>query len=133
MNPVLMDLVIGCTVYGVLGEIIILILLPIWYEGSIGKVCLGFALGVLVMICFSIHMYMQIEGSYGLGESGAIKRNMKMFFIRAVVVLAVVILIYFTGFCDAIGFVCGMISLKVAAYLQPFTHKLINKKFNKGR
>lgn len=127
INPVLLDLIVGCSVFGVIGEVIIFTLIPIWYKGNLGKVALGYILGVFVMIAFSVHMYIQIEQSFGLGEVGAIKHNIKMFTIRAVVVLVATCLIYFTGFCNAIAFVCGMISLKVAAYFQPFTHKVINK------
>lgn len=132
LNPMLVELIAGCFAFEVLGVVFILALLPLWYEGSIGKTLLGFTMGVLLMVGFVIHMYLQIEQSFDFNEAGAIRHNIKMFAIRAGIVLVLTGVLCYTGFCNAVAFVCGMISLKVAAYLQPFTHRVLIK-LNKGR
>lgn len=128
INPMLLDLLSGCLMYGIVGELIIFILVSQLYSGSIAKVAVGFLFGVLLMLGLTVHMYKGIEVSIMLGEAGAQKHTLKMYAIRIAVVAAVVLLIYFTDCFNAIALVIGMISLKVAAYLQPFTHRYIVSK-----
>lgn len=131
LNPMLLDLAAGCIIYGILGEVLILAAGRLFYEGMLWKIVLGFFVGTASAVALTIHMYYSVVESLSLGETGALKHTRKMYIFRIAGVLAVLALIYFTGFCDAIAFVVGLISLKVAAYLQPFTHKYIVTKIIK--
>lgn len=128
INPMLLSLVIGCMIYGVLGEILIFTLLPLIYQGSLIKVATGFGLGVLVMIVFTFNMYAGLKDSLSMSEADAQKSTIKGYIFRIVVVLVLFVVILVTNFCNPIAAVCGMFSLKVAAYLQPVTEKFIISK-----
>lgn len=131
MNPMLLNLTLACTIYGVIGELIIFLLLPMIYSGSIAKSAMGFAIGVLLMIVFTVHMYLGLEDSLMMGEIGAQKSTVKRYIFRIVSVIVIFVIILVTDFCNPIAAVCGMFSLKVAAYLQPITDKFLVSKIIK--
>lgn len=131
INPVLIDLITGCLLYGIVGVALIIFVVPHFYEGGIGKLVLGLVIGVILMMVLAVHMSIAVEHSLMLGEDGATKHNLKMFSVRILLVLAVFGMVYFTGIGNPITLVVGMLSLKVAAYLQPFTHKFIVSKIIK--
>lgn len=128
VNPMLIDLISGCAIYGIVGEIIIMTAVAALYDGAVGKIALGFLIGVMLMIVMAVHMYFGVDASLSMGEGGAQKHYFKMFVIRILVVLVVLAVVLATGFCDAISVIIGMMSLKVSAYLQPFTHKFLVSK-----
>lgn len=131
LNPMLLDLITGCIIYGILGEVLIFAVGIPFCHGSLWKIVLGFLIGIVAAVALTVHMYHSVVESLSLGETGALKHTRKMYIFRVAGVLAILVLIYFTHFCDAIGFVTGLISLKVAAYLQPITHKYIVTKIIK--
>lgn len=133
LDPTLLDLMTGCLIYGIIGEIIILTVLPLLYEGSIWKAAAGFLVGVILMILASFHMYASLSTAIELGEAHAGRYFLKKYIFRVAVVLVIFFAVYFTRIINAVALVCGMLSLKVSAYLQPITHKIITKKFNEGR
>lgn len=128
LNPMLLDLVTGCIIYGIIGEVIILAAGLAFYREGIWKIILGFLIGIAAAVALTIHMYYGVVESLSLGETGALKHTRKMYIVRIAGILVILVLIYFTGFCDAVAFAVGLISLKVAAYLQPITHKYIVSK-----
>lgn len=128
LNPMLLDLVTGCIIYGIIGEVIILAAGLSFYREGLWKIILGFLIGIAAAVALTIHMYYGVMESLSLGETGALKHTRKMYIVRIAGILAILVLIYFTGFCDAVAFAAGLISLKVAAYLQPITHKYIVSK-----
>lgn len=131
LNPMLLDLSAGCIAYGLLGEVLILAVGIPLYEGALWKLVLGFFIGIASAVALIVHMYYSVVESLSLGETGALKHTRKRYLIRIAGILAILALIYFTDFCNAIAFVIGLLSLKVAAYLQPFTHRFIVSKIIK--
>ncbi len=131
LNPMLLDLAAGCIIYGFFGEVLILAFGIPFYEGALWKVVLGFFIGIVSAVVMIVHMYYGVVESLSLGETGALKHTRKMYLFRVLGILVILALIYFTGFCDAIAFVAGLVSLKVAAYLQPITHRFIVTKIIK--
>lgn len=128
MNPMLLDLSTGCIIYGIVGEIIIVAVGLSFYQEGFWKIILGFLIGTAAAVALTVHMYFGVVESLSLGETGALKHTRKMYILRIAGILVILVLIYFTGFCDAVAFAAGLISLKVAAYLQPITHKYIVSK-----
>lgn len=131
LNPMLLDLSTGCIIYGIVGEVIILVGGLLFYQEFFWKIVLGFLIGTAAAVALTVHMYFGVVESLSLGETGALKHTRKMYIFRIAGILVILVLIYFTGFCDAVAFVVGLISLKVAAYLQPITHKYIVSKIIK--
>lgn len=131
LNPMLVDLTAGCIVYGIVGEILILAIGIPLYDGPLWKIVLGFFVGIIGAVALTVHMYHSVVESISMDEVSALKNTRKMYIYRVLGILAALLLIYFTNLFDAIAFVIGLMSLKVAAYLQPITHKFIVTKIIK--
>ena len=109
-------------IYLILGEIIIIALVP-----NTMRCAIGFLAGVIYSVFATFHMSIGIRKIvYGGAESRA--TMIVGYLIRLLVMLILFVLLYFFNIGDLLCAVIGMFSMKVAAYLQPFTDKLITKK-----
>ena len=123
-----LELIIGCVLFGIAGALIILFFPDRIYNE------IGFIWGVVVSIAMTLHMYRSLKISLELGEQGALK-NIRLTYAKRVtgVLIAFAVLAY-TGIGNVITGVIGLFALKVAAYIQPITHKILERKFTrKGR
>lgn len=92
------------------------------------SVLLGWSLGVLIALCMAWHMWYNLDKALELCEDDAVKKVRNNYLLRyTVVVLAVIMM---TNIANPLATFFGILSLKVAAYLQPFTHRFYNKIFN---
>lgn len=85
--------------------------------------------GILMAIAASVHMYRTLDRGldYGADASKIIFRGYLFRYAFLIFVLAVVMV---TGVMNPLVLFMGYMSLKVAAFLQPFTHKLCNGFFH---
>lgn len=85
--------------------------------------------GILMSLAASVHMYRTLDRGldYGAEASKIIFRGYLFRYAFLVFVLAVVMV---TGVMNPLVLFMGYMSLKVAAFLQPFTHKLCNGFFH---
>lgn len=85
--------------------------------------------GILMALVASIHMYRTLDRGldYGADASKIIFRGYLFRYAFLVFVLAVVMV---TEVMNPLVLFMGYMSLKVAAFLQPFTHKLCNVFFH---
>lgn len=85
--------------------------------------------GVLMSLAASVHMYRTLDRGldYGADASKIIFRGYLFRYAFLIFVLAVVMV---TGVMNPLVLFMGYMSLKVAAFLQPFTHKLCNVFFH---
>lgn len=85
--------------------------------------------GILMALAASIHMYRTLDRGldYGADASKVIFRGYLFRYAFLVFVLAVVMV---TKVMNPLVLFMGYMSLKVAAFLQPFTHKLCNGVFH---
>lgn len=85
--------------------------------------------GILMALAASAHMYRTLDRSLGFGQDASkmIFRGYMFRYMFLVFVLAVAMV---TEVMNPLIIFMGYMSLKVAAYLQPFTHKLCNKLFH---
>ena len=85
--------------------------------------------GVAFAFAASIHMYKTLDKAlyYGADAPKLVTRG---YVFRYVVFAAALVLVALTEVMNPIVFFLGYMSLKVAAYLQPITHKLCNKLFH---
>lgn len=120
--PMLADLLLGEIIYFVLGEIIILLVAPDKWGFFF-----GFLIGTLLAIGILIHMTLSVEDSVSMYEEEAFKHTRKNHVLRILIVLIVFFLIIFLDIANILAVLIGVMSLKVAAYIQPITHKLIQK------
>lgn len=131
--PVAGELLIGEALYLLLGELLIAAVVLVSGSGDLLKLALGFLEGVILAAVMLIHMTASVEDSVAMYEDEALKHTRKSYIIRMLILLAAFCLIFFLRLGDIIAALLGLMSLKVAAYIQPFTHKILQKNTSKGR
>lgn len=94
-----------------------------------GRFSLSLWFGVAFAFAASIHMLRTLERSVAAGANAARIVTIGYLFRYAMVVLVLTV-VSVTGVMDPLIVFLGYMSLKVTAYLQPFTHKLCNKLFH---
>lgn len=96
---------------------------------------LGIAFGGAVAAVLCFHMYRTLEKTLDMDEDGARKHSYGMTAVRmAIMAAAVLLAIQFSGRVDIIAVVVGILTLKIAAFIQPVVRKSITMKiFDKGR
>ncbi len=122
------ELLAAIVLYGLITEIVVIIVAQdkIFYT-------IGLTVGLIAAAGMCIHMQMSLEDAIDIGEGGAEKHIRKTYGIRMTVVLLIMGLMYYFNLGSILMYFVGIMSLKVAAYLQPFTHKYFQKYIGKGR
>lgn len=122
------ELLVAIVFYGLITEVVVLIVVQdkIFYT-------IGLLVGLIAAVGMCIHMQVSLEDAISMGEGGAEKHIRKSYGIRMAVVLLVMGLMYYFNIGSILMYFIGIMSLKVAAYLQPFTHKYFQKYIGKGR
>ncbi len=129
LNEMGKELLIGNFVYYIIGQIIVL-----FTAKSKLYVSLGFTLGVLISVFMIIHMTIALEQAMCFNERGADRHIRKTTAARMLISLTALILIGITDIGNIVAALFGIMALKVSAYLQPFTHKVLARKSTeKGR
>ena len=66
-----------------------------------------------------------VQQAVDRGEGGAKVKMISSYVIRTVVVLLVIVLTGVLKLGSLVGLLLGIMTLKVAAYIQPYTHKFL--------
>ena len=121
-NETLKELIIGILFMSIIFQSSI-----VWFvEDKIGY-SVGLWLGTAVAVFMAWHMWKTIDEVLDLGAGGAQKIMRKNSLIRYLVVTIVLVALMITKVANPLASFLGIMTLKVAAYLQPFTHKVISK------
>ena len=121
-NQTLLELLTGIVVLGVGIQIVCLFVSKNYLYDAVG---LWSGIG---LCCFSaIHMWRSIEDAVDLGEAGATKHVRLGYATRMVVTLLVAGSVIYFRIGNYVTLLIGVFPLKLAAYLQPFTHKLFQR------
>lgn len=117
-NKILFELLIGIVLMGILIQIICILVSKDYLYNAIGLWS-----GVAIACFMAIHMKRSIEDILDLGEEGGAKRMRSTYLVRmTVVAIAMGVVIYF-NLGNPITLLLGALTLKLAAYLQPYLHK----------
>ena len=111
INQTVWELIIGIVLVNALLEVIGLIVL-----------------GMLMAIGMVFHMNISIEKAMDIGGEHAKGYMLKSYAIRTVVVLAVIVCVGVLKFANLLSLLLGIMTLKVAAYLQPITHRFMESR-----
>lgn len=122
INDALPDLLIGICIFGILAEVI-----PIWFLEQKLYYSLGLLIGLVAAAFSAWHMAYSIDKAVDYDEGAATKQMQKGSALRYGILLIVLGILMIFNFASPIAAFIGMISLKVSAYLAPFTHKLIRR------
>ena len=122
LSDVLPELWVGILLYGVLCEIVGLIFVEDRLFYSIGLIA-----GVLCALFMATHMAWSLNGAMGLAEGDAVKKMQVHNIVRYLIVVVVFFFLLFTKLGNPLVAFLGVMGLKVAAYLQPVTHKFFRR------
>ncbi|MCH5254677.1 MAG: ATP synthase subunit I [Lachnospiraceae bacterium] len=118
VNATLLELCLGIVLYGIVGQIVVLII------SRKPEYSIGFWAGVLLAVLGSIHMWWALDRGLEMASKDAMKTVGAQSIVRYLVVVAAAILLGVSGFGDPVAVVIGYLGMKAGAYMQPFTHKI---------
>ena len=122
INPSIPGMLVVELLYLIVGEVLIIII-----ASSPLKFAVGLAAGVAYAVFSTFHMSFRIRKVVYGGANTSVTLVLG-YVIRLIVMLVLFAVLYIFDLGDLLFAVLGMFSMKVAAYLQPFTDKLITKK-----
>ena len=116
----LLELSIGIVVWGVLCQLSV-----VWFVSDKAGYSLGLWLGTFLAVAAGVHMWWALDRALDFERDTAVKMMTRHNIIRYVVIVVVMALIMISGVANPLAAFLGLMGLKVAAYLQPFTHKVL--------
>ena len=122
LSDVLPELLLGIFAYGAVCEIIGVLLVSdkLFYSA-------GLIIGILMASAMAVHMAWSLSVALSLAQDDAVKMMQKHNLLRYGVVTIALGLLMVSGLGNPLAAFLGIMGLKVAAYLQPFTHKLFRR------
>ena len=87
--------------------------------------------GIIAAMCSACHMYRILDRALDLGDEAA-KLIYKGYILRYVLIVLIMLTVIMTGILNPLVMFLGYMSLKVTAFIQPFTHKLCNRIFHEA-
>lgn len=124
INRALLELEMGILFLGVVGQIV-----GCFLAKNIYKYSVGLWFGIALAFVASIHMYRSLDRALDHGAN-ANKIVLGSFLTRYLILFLCMAIIHYTQAWNPLVTFLGYMSMKVAAYIQPFTHKVCNKIFN---
>lgn len=128
LNQALPEMIISQAVLLVIGEVIILCVgINTFAVGT------GYAAGIIYSVISLIHMAVVMDRAMYYEEKGAVTRTVGGYFVRLLIFAAVEAALYKAGGVTAMfSSIAALFTVKVSAYIQPFTHSLLKKIKGKG-
>ena len=128
INDALPGLVLGIVIYGIVVELV-----GVWFVEDKLRYSTGLLIGITVAIGLAINIAVVIRDAVEIyGADGARNRLI----VKSVLRYLVVVVVFFVMMKFNLGNLgtafIGVLGLKVSAYLQPFTHKVILKLQGRG-
>ncbi len=124
INRALVELWTGIIFVGLLCQFV-----GMWFAEDKRLYTIALWIGVVLALVTVVHMYRTLDKALDLG-AGAQKVVLTANMVRYGCIVLVFVIVLWTGVLNPLITFLGLMSLKVAAYLQPFTHKLCNKVFH---
>ena len=119
-NKTLRELIAGAFVYCVLWEIALLIFTERTLYHTI-----GLAAGFIVCVIMAAGMADSIDTAVDLDEKSARAYLQKKASLRYATACISMLIVAFTQIGNPLTFFAGIMGLKIGAYMQPFTHRVI--------
>lgn len=126
-SSTLKELLIGIFIVGILAQIVCLIFLKRHLYHAVGLWA-----GIFISVGMAIHMQRSIEDGLDLLGDAGVKHMKKAYVMRTgVVCIAMAVIMYF-DWGNPLTILLGITALKVAVYLQPLVHKVLEKRKKGG-
>ena len=110
---------------GILGAGLVLAIIGLIFVPERLAFLIGLALGLLVAVLMLFSMNYSIEVALEYDEKGAQTQYMKGFALRTLLFMVGFVGACFIGFWSMVSYFLGAMCMKIAAYLQPYTKKLL--------
>ena len=120
INKTVWELLLGILLSGIILEILGVMVVKDKLYYSTG---LGIGIGLAIFMTFSIST--SVQKAVDVGEGGAKMKMISSYVVRTIVVLNVIVLTGVMKLGHLVGLILGIMTLKVAAYIQPVTHKFL--------
>lgn len=117
----LLELSVGIIVWGILCQGT-----AVWFVSDKTGYSLGLWMGTMLALAAGVHMWWALDKALDFARDTAVKMMTKYNILRYVVIVVVMALIMMSGFANPLAAFLGLMGLKVSAYLQPFTHKILS-------
>lgn len=123
LNDALPELVLGIVLYGIAVELV-----GVWFVSDKLRYSIGLLIGIALAAGMAVNMAVVLRDAVDLygGEHAQAK-----IIAKSVLRYAIVVIVFFVMMKFEIGNLftafIGVLGLKISAYLQPFTHKLVLK------
>lgn len=128
LNDALPGLVLGIILYGVVVE-----LLGVWFVEDKLRYTTGLLIGILLACGMAVNIAVVLQDSVNeYGTSHAQAKIIAKSILRYVVVVIVFFVMMKWNLGNLFTAFIGVLGLKVSAYLQPFTHRVIAKLQGRG-
>ena len=114
----LLELLVGIIFLGVTIQLVVVIVSKNYLYNAIGLWS-----GIAIACISTIHMKRSIEDVLDLGEEGGVKRMRSTYLVRMTIVAIVMGVVIYFNLGNPITLLFGALTLKIAAYLQPYMHK----------
>ena len=92
---------------------------------------IGLWSGTTIACFMAIHMKRSIEDVLDLGEEGGIKRMRSTYLVRMTIVAIAMGVVICFNLGNPITLLFGALTLKIAAYLQPYINKMLKRRLSK--
>ena len=120
LNKVLPELVAAIILYGLAAW-----LAGIWFVRDKLMFSTGLFIGICLAVGMAVHMAVVLEDAVSAGSSQS--KLVAMSLLRYVAVVLVFFCTVYFHLGDPIAAFAGVMGLKIAAYVQPFFHKILLK------
>ena len=119
-NNTLFELLMGIIFSSVVIQVIVVIISKNYLYNAIGLWS-----GTAIACFMAIHMKRSIEDVLDLGEESGVKRMRSTYLVRMTIVAIAMGVVICFNLGNPITMLFGALTLKIAAYLQPYMHKVL--------
>lgn len=128
INKTLIELLTGILLFGMICQIA-----GAFFVKDLASYSSGLWIGIVTALATAVHMYHSLDRALDLDAGSASKKIQVQSIIRYVFIVIIMGITMVNGYTNPLAAFLGIMGLKVAAYLQPFTHKLIIRFFAKEK
>ncbi len=127
-NRTLMELLMGILAVGIVSQLFCLLFFEKYVYNAV-----GLWTGVAVAAGMAVHMQRSIEDGLDLMGDTGVKHMQKASATRMLVACVVMAVVLYYDWGNPLTLLLGVMALKLAAYMQPFMHRVLEKISKGGR
>lgn len=126
-NSTLIELLMGILVVGIVCQLLCLFFFRQYVYNAV-----GLWTGVAIASGMAVHMQRTIEDGLDMMADSGVKHMQKASASRMLVACALMAVVMYYDWGNPLTLLLGVMALKLAAYMQPFMHRVLGKKSKGG-